>query len=293
MWKNLRSQITQENTGSLESLCKSWFELVDSSKSFPLLNAPFVSAWNVTLPENETPRAVRVSCLKWETVCLLPRSIIVNLDTFLNKPEADGNQDRLSSATACAQRAIDELVEWRERGNLNSWEEGSDFIPLEIDISFFETLHSSCRLLYELCSLSKMEQGEAVLGTGGLLLSLIKRAERLADDGHAPAALECFTAQLADAVDVGISQMLVKCAFECRVLPPNKTTWSEIGYWQERVIRVKQRSSSAFGKTEEMKYADAQLQTISRLNELPHATFSEPRMETLGFELHFEFPYKP
>jgi hypothetical protein len=277
--------------GLMERVCKSWFALVDSPKRFPLLNAPFVSAWNVTLPVNEAPRAVRVSCLKWESVCLLTRSILQDLNTFLSKPEADGNQGRLSRATACAQRAIAELREWRERGNLKSWEQGSDFIPLEIDISFFETLHSTCRLLYELCSLSKMEQGDGILATGGVMLALIKKAERIADDRNIPAALELFTAKLVDAIDVGISQKMVSCAFECRILPLDKSSWSEIGYWQERVIRVKQRAGSAFGKSEEMKDAEAQLQTISRLNESANATFAEPRLETLGFELHFEFPF--
>jgi hypothetical protein len=302
VWKNLRSQISQENEGFLKRLCESWFLLVANPvKRFPILNAPFLSAWNVTLPENDDPRAVRVSCLKWETMCVLTRSILANLGAFLNKPDATGNQqDKLSIAIGCAQHAIEELRIWQERGNLSSWNRDSDFIPLEIDISFFETLHGTCRVLYELYSLSKMDSGEGVLATAGVLLSLIKRIERIASDSNVPVALDYFMKTLVNAIDVGISQRMVETAFDCKILPLDKTSWSEIGYWQQRVIRAKHDSrtgfrafhnSMGFGKSEEMKDAEATLSTISRLDESSYSTYSEPRLESLDFDLHFSFPY--
>lgn len=300
IWKNLRSQISQENEGFLKQLCLNWFPLVsDPNEKFPLLNAPFESAWNVTLPENDQPRAVRVSSLKWETMCVLTRSILINLRAFIDKPNAECNQqDKLCVAIGCAQHAMEELRAWREHGNLRSWDYVSDFIPLEIDISFFETLHGTCKLLYELYSLSKMESGQAVLGFGGVLLSLIKRAERIAGDCHMPPALDYFMKTLVTAIDVGISQTMVESAFGCKLLPKDKTSWSEIGYWQQRFIRAKDASrtrsvtgSMVFRKSEETKDAEATLETISRLDESSGDTYSEPRLEPLGFELHFVFPY--
>jgi hypothetical protein len=300
IWKNLRSQISQENEGFLERLCFAWFPLVsDAKQNFPLLNAPFASAWNVTLPENDQPRAVRVSSLKWETMCVLTRSILINLRAFLDKPDAECNQqDKLCVAIGCAQHAIEELREWRERGNLKTWDRASDFVPLEIDISFFETLHGTCKILYELYSLSKMESGQGVLGIGGVLLSLIKRAERIAGDNNMPAALDHFMKTLVTAIDVGISQTMVETAFGCKILPKDKTSWSEIGYWQQRFMHAKEESrirgvtnSMWFRKSEETKDAEATLETISRLDESSDATFSEPRLEALGIELQFVFPY--
>ena len=278
----------------MNSVNKAWFDLIDSGKSFPLLNAPFVSAWNVTLPENAEPRAVRVSSIKWETLCLLSRTILLNLETFLLKPEAHGNQGKLSVAIGCAQRAIQELREWRERGNLRTWR--SKFVPLEIDLAFFETLHASCWLLYEVYSMAQMEEGANVLATGGILLSLIKKAERFADDPNTPAALEQFLGKLVTAIDIGVSQVLVRCAFACKLLPADQITWSEIGYWQQRFIKAKSVSSSAFGQSEAIKDANAELETIRRLSEssgtIENHQFSEPRLETFDFDLHFEFPYK-
>ena len=299
IWKNLRSQMSQKNEGFLELLCQSWFKLVDPLKKFPLLDAPFVSAWNVTMPDSGESRIVRVSCLKWETMCVLTRSILINLSAFLDKPEAEGNQNKLVISIGCAQHAIEELTEWRESGNLKSWERDSDFIPLEVDIAFFEALHGTCRVLYEIYSLSKMDAGEKVLGTGGVMLSLIKRIEAIASHRHVPSTLDYFLKTLVNAIDVGISQTMVREALDCKILPVSKTTWSEIGYWQQRVITTTSgsgvygiHSSMGFGKSEQTKDAEATLQTISRLDESGDKTFTEPRLETIGFELSFDFPYR-
>jgi len=264
-------------------------------EDFPRLNAPFVCAWAVTLPTDiEAPRTVSVSCIKWETVCVLTRVILCNLSAFLDEPHGEGHHARLTLAIACAQRAVDELEEWRDHGNLVTWEMTSSFFPLETDPTFFETLDATCRLLFELYCLSGMDSDE-VLAHAGVFLALLKRAELILYNASmregVSLALLPFLTNLVRAIDVGISARMVALA-RPGLLPKNNTSWLEIGYWQQRVLTAKH-----FENENERKDAEAELECVIRLAEWDtgrksdETELTQPCLVALGFDLAWPFPW--
>jgi len=275
----------EQNSIHLYPICQLWFSVIADP---PTVDSIFISSWAVASPSqaNDTFE-VSVSCMKWETLCLLSKVILTNINLFMQCPTEEDNRYRLRDAVACAQRATVELNEWRNGGNLSSWD--SVVIPLEIDFGYFKALEELSSVLFQLYSLSMVED-DGVLAHTSLLADLLNRLSLLSDQDFVPDILVEDLICVYKAIDEGVSTEVVRAAHSAAKKGNHVISWREVIYWQTRVVSC--HAPGILYKSQQLLAAEDDLQTITRI--AGATQLQEPEIPTakgLGFELKFAFPF--
>jgi hypothetical protein len=282
-WKYIRSDLAS-NPNTIFKLCQLWFTIL---KDPPYLDKFFFSTWSTTsAADTEAKFAIGVSCLKWETLSLLSRVILHNLDIFFQTPSDVGNRTRLNDAVACSHRAIKELNDWRNGGNLGNWE--SEVIPLEIDVGYFQTLADLSTNMFQLFILSQLT-GDELLNHTSLLVSILEALSSLSEKEYVPDIFIPNLKHISDAIDLAVSLQVVKSSLEKKKDRP--ITWQEVIYWQTRVVAV--QKPGTFFKSDELIKAEYDMKTIYRIAGTVGLgeAIAPPAPKPLQFQLSFSFPF--
>ena len=284
LWKNMRLKL-EKNTIHIYPICQLWFQII---RNLPNISKPFLASWAVTSPAqmNQT-FDISVTCTKWETLCLLSKVILINLEQFLQSPGDEGNRYRLRDATACAQRATVELNEWRADGHLGTW--SNEVVPLEVDFGYFKALEELSALLFQLFVLS-LTQNDDVLMHTSLLSGIITRLGLLCEEDSVPEVLIPGLVSIYKAVDIGISTEVVRAALSMAKTGIQDITWMEVIYWQKRIIAC--HPPGLLYKSEALKNAERDLLVVIRIAGAIEVEEPEtPPAKSLMFELKYPFPF--
>ena len=242
--------ISCREKGETASLAASWFALKKIGLSKIKCNKPFSSTWQVVNKYDEKV-FFNVSCAKWETLCILNKVIIDNMN---NKPLIEEN---ILQAISCAEMAGKELYEWTFAGNLDNGnaENGDDGIQslltlVEMDSCFYESAAGICKVIYHAMKLNQYKEQNSdsdltVLDNAGCFLTLILEAEkcrtkiegdRESFTSHAYEKLHDFISKLVEFLDTQISETMVHL---CR---KNRKKWEEALFWKRRIVDKKTSS---------------------------------------------------
>jgi hypothetical protein len=149
----------RDSDHNMHRACEAWFK---GPLKKPLwLSQPFMSEWTPCCDKGSPVEKIAVSCMKWETICLLCVTIMENIE---HRPISG---DKLLQAIAFAEKAKKELLQWE---NLDSWDaadaHGNKRTPYELDEKFFHTLKKIAECMYHVTRFLLLEEKH---GDRGLL----------------------------------------------------------------------------------------------------------------------------
>ena len=239
--------IMSRENGDAACLAANWFALKKTGLSKIKCKKPFSITWQVVNKYGEK-LFFNVSCAKWETLCILNKLIIDNM----NKPLSEGN---ILQAISCAEMAGNELREWIHVGKLGNAENEDDDIQslltlVEMDSCFYESAAGICKVIYHAMKLNQYKEQNSdsdltVLDNAGCFLTLILEAEKCRKQiedrkesfmSHAYGKLHDFISKLEDFLDTQISETMVHL---CR---KNRKNWEEALFWKRRIVDKKTSS---------------------------------------------------
>lgn len=231
-WKTARLEMEKKMSKNTETTeikkityvaCDHWFKIPVHVQ----LEGPFVSGWATA--KDEDPWFA--SCGKWETIGLLFAVVSVALRTWL---EDRTESSALRDAIACAEKASEELDEWRHKGNVASLVD-TDELPDLLHSEFFQTSRELGEILYGMSCLSRAKTPEEVCDRAfsKVVLSAVLKAEdllsRAENDHDVPEALEDVIQQTMLATIVSVAMTYYECAEKIRVLDPPRTVgWNDV-----------------------------------------------------------------
>jgi hypothetical protein len=211
------------------TVCSDWFKILANHRFTVSTDKRwFVPSWSVADDRDESV-VWKISCAKWETVCVLARVITLNLNAWAKSNDKIACGEILRDTVGCCRRALLEITSWKRDGNLSSWNLNADDAPLEIQRSFFETLRGLSEMLFELTCLGRANTPSEICAHdyNCLLLTVLNRAEALRmDDEIVPFSLKLFVKQSCTIVIMAVGATLCKNAHALRVLhPPETVRW--------------------------------------------------------------------
>ena len=230
--------------------CNNWFSLPMEIE----LDGPFFSGWAMAIDEEPW----FASCGKWETVGLLCTATIVALKTWTNDRS---DSTVLVDAIACSERAVEELEEWRQKGNLETF--GSGQLPEQATPEFFRVSRELSVVLYGISCLSRAGTPEEICDRNfaKIVLSAVVRAEELlsrvgnmSDGEHElPEALEDMVQEAMVATIVSVAMTYYTCAEKIRVLEPPRTVgWNDVVLFLEKGLECAKNTGCFEGEMWEM-----------------------------------------
>jgi len=225
----LQLWIRARDRGDTETTCKSWLQL--TSGTFPSIRVKFYATWSPSYDQSESrgePTPITISCLKWETLCLMSK---LGLEKLNERPITTRNT---SLARACARRGVEELASWE---NIDSWPD-EDNLPLELQPQFFKSL----------LAIASCARRILVASEPGSVLAALDESRELEDWEQLHPALSAAALSLARAADLGASEAMVahyalrngaghvggvvEGGTEAR-----KLRWQQALYWQQRIVQ--------------------------------------------------------
>lgn len=249
-WKKARTEMekmfrNKSNVSESKKItyvaCDHWFRVpVDAE-----LDGPFVSGWAWSVDEEPW----FCSCGKWETVGLMCAVAVVNLRAwFADRSDASA----LADAIACSDKALDELNEWRERGNLRDFE---DELPEQATPEFFGTIKELGLILYGVSCMSRAKTPTEICKRkfAEVILSVVQKGETLLDNtDDLPETLEQFVQQTVVATVVSVALTYYSCAEKLRVLePPETVGWNDVVLFLEKALECSENARCFDGEQRE------------------------------------------
>ncbi len=244
-WKKTRARLVEnpESGSDLLAACAAWFApTLAGELSRVVLSAPFAVGWRVmaeTDEEKETgpARVVRMSCAKWESVCLLARVVTADLTEIVRPDGTDDRREELARrVVACSRKAIDELSEWI-RGNLGQLR--LEHTPVELNVAFFETTRHMGEMFFDLARVAQVKQPRAVCHHrySSVLLHVIKKATTAIEKGEeASPVVEEFARKVYNATIASVAEKVVRAAMHLKVLEEPCVGWDHVETWKKKRI---------------------------------------------------------
>jgi hypothetical protein len=244
-WRRARSRLV-ENPDSVPDLlaaCAAWFDPnLAGELSRVVLSAPFAVDWSV-MPEtddereSDAPRVVRMSCAKWESVCLLARVVTVDLTEIVRGQGTDERREELAKrVVACSRKAVNEISDWK-RGNLNQL--SLEYTPVELNVAFFEATRRMGETLFDLARVAQVKKAESICNHtySGVLLYVIKKASTAIEKGEeASPVVEEFARKVYNAVVASVAEKVVRAAMHLKVLRDPCISWTHVATWKTKRI---------------------------------------------------------
>lgn len=171
-----------------------------------------------------------VSCAKWETVCLLARFVLLNLGEWVAHADKAPHAERLRDAVSCSRRALMEIKEWWEEGNLKTWKMKNNSFPADIE-NFFDTTRMLSEMLYEFTCLSQASTAKEICAHdfNCVLLSVLEKVDVIRRDVNVPDSMVRFVGQICAAVNISVGETAWASADHLHVLkPPTTVAWPHI-----------------------------------------------------------------
>lgn len=244
-WKAAKIEMEKKMIDNTESseikkityvACGHWFKIPPDTE----LDGPFISGWAMTVDDDPW----FASCGKWETVGLLCAVTVVNLGEWITDRS---DSSALADTIACSARALDELTEWRHRGNLRDF---TDELPEQATPEYFRTTKEVGEILYGVSCLSRATTPTEVCKRefAQVVLSAVQRAERLLETEDLPETLEQFVQQAMVLTVVSVALTYYSCADQLRVLePPETVGWSDVVLFLEKAVECL-KNAGCFGR---------------------------------------------
>jgi hypothetical protein len=248
LFKNAREQVSDETQISKKKTyvaCALWFNILESNV---LLDREFQSSYVVQVDEG-IQKTLTTSSAKWETLCLLARVIMLNLQEWVlsSKKEEPLARQCLKDAVACSRRAVKELKEWWANGNRAEWDKSTSINVAEANYHLFEAMRVLSELLFELTCLSAASSDEEVCAHdyNRVLLAVTTKAKGLSKEDDVPPAVEKFIDQVCAIVVIAVGDTVRECAERLQVLnPPQTIHWHDVCLLYKDAVAVLNRSNS-------------------------------------------------
>ena len=244
---------SEEDESRVLETCAAWFDPALAGR-LPdlLLSGPFESTWRVSSAdadgygddddetEDERP-VVRVSCVRWETACVLARVIFGDFERVISADAStDERKRRARRIVACSRKAI-ETLEWWKMGNGGRWPASSVPVPLEANVVYFQTTRDLGEILYDLACVDTITSPNLVCDKSftQVALDIATRANRLvvrvAED--APMRVYAFTKPTCDAIVASLAEKIVSAALRLKTLAKPCIAWCHVASWKQRRLR--------------------------------------------------------
>jgi hypothetical protein len=240
-WKRTRCTLEKTENANYEKIkkdtyvaCYNWFSIARSDGI--LLDAPFFSGWFAS-----DEKCWFVTNGKWETIFLLSRVALLNIGIWLRDKT---NTTVLLDTVACCRKAVEELGEWKQKGNMKDLLDEHENIPDEMTVEFFDTLRTVAELLYGLTCLSRATTPEELCGRdfNNVVLYVVLNAEKLIESEQVPEAIEKLVHQTCVATIVSVANTLVQSAEKLRLLDNTTVTWREVAMFLQKAIEQLEES---------------------------------------------------
>ena len=251
-WKKKRLRLGDDDPKDesvLLETCAAWFDpaLADRLPDL-LLSGPFESTWCVSSvdgyddydDENEDERlVVRVSCVRWETTCILARAIVCDFERAIAAgTSSDERKRRARRIVVCSKHAVKTLQDWWTTGNGSRWAASGVSVPLEANVVYFQTTRDLGELIYDVACVDIITEPKLVCDKSftQVALDIVSRANRLVHrvSEDAPARVHDMARTTCDAIVASVAEKIVRAAVGLKTLEKPCIAWSHVASWKDR-----------------------------------------------------------